>query len=701
MVGSTRRPTNLLVTHLELVHILSMQVHLLSLSGFQNSMVLVHLLFLVLVSRELQLQAATLHYSSLLVLLLQKDSLLRLQRIQFSTKFLALQARVLPKTSLVLDPLLSARPTLLDLPHTEGSSFLLLLVLQPLQVTPQRNSVEIHQKVLIYTSSTERELPRDADLLQKLSRQLSDYLGNSTIQISTLLHTTVSTEISVSRLDLHSRSGGGLNEDGTGPGIVTTRYLPDYPGNEGPIVLSGKMALVVPMLLSIPLVLSSLLVSELMFLRIMMVLSKSVLVKDSFLQLKLVVHSMTSPLLVLVLIDSIESSDTMVMIEILELQELSQSPPRRERPKKELSQSKVLVDSIKSVEAASDEATTFSEVGSGSLYTMSGLAESVTAAELVAGTQTLVGTAEESFIAQTPEETATITLSGTGFAQRRSRIRWFWNTYSIQYRKSCYWNQSLSQSIWSLQYSVWCLRKQLESQEQQVRFLSILLVLQKQDTSKYSKTLFLLELSHYLENSLTQISITLQHTLDLEILLSVVQLLSSSYQELSPYSDYSLSMELLEKDLYLPKKIQFSSTSTEMLLQERLQFTKTSFLLAFLLSVARRDQRNCELWILWGRQRSWNFRNYYTFQHSSCSSICRLHSTYWQGHIGTLPSRWCCWNQKGLPPYSATGSLFKYDSSDEAYARSTYVGIGQVNFFSAGFTEILRFEEGRTYVVII
>ena len=54
-----------------------------------------------------------------------------------------------------------------------------------------------------------------------------------------------------------------------------------------------------------------------------------------------------------------------------------------------------------------------------------------------------------------------------------------------------------------------------------------------------------------------------------------------------------------------------------------------------------------------------------------------------------------------FPPYSATGSLFKYDSSDEAYARSTYVGIGQVNFFGAGFTEILRFEEGRTYVVII
>ena len=69
--------------------------------------------------------------------------------------------------------------------------------------------------------------------------------------------------------------------------------------------------------------------------------------------------------------------------------------------------------------AGQGEAATFSEIGSGSLFAIGGIAESTTAAELVAGTSIFNGTAEESFIANTPENTATITLSGTGVAQRR------------------------------------------------------------------------------------------------------------------------------------------------------------------------------------------------------------------------------------------------------------------------------------------
>ena len=507
MVGSTRRPTNLLVTHLELVHILSMQVHLLSLSGFQNSMVLVHLLFLVLVSRELQLQAATLHYSSLLVLLLQKDSLLRLQRIQFSTKFLALQARVLPKTSLVLDPLLSTRPTLLDLPHTEGSSFLLLLVLQPLQVTPQRNSVEIHQKVLIYTSSTERELPRDADLLQKLSTatlRLSGELNHPDIDFTP--HYGIDRNIGIETGFTFSPGGISTKMEQDQVSLLPDIYL---------IILVMKVQLysvvrllVVPMLLSIPLVLSSLLVSELMFLRIMMVLSKSVLVKDSFLQLKLVVHSMTSPLLVLVLIDSIESSDTMVMIEILELQELSQSPPRRERPKKELSQSKVLVDSIKSVELHptkqqhSPKLVLDPSTQCRVLQSLLLLPNSLLELKLW-----LVRQKNPSLLKLQKKLQQLLYLEQALLNAEQNTMVLEHLQYTIP-KKLLLESESLSKYLVA---SVFCLvlRKQLESQEQQVRFLSILLVLQKQDTSKYSKTLFLLELSHYLENSLTQISITL------------------------------------------------------------------------------------------------------------------------------------------------------------------------------------------------
>ena len=64
--------------------------------------------------------------------------------------------------------------------------------------------------------------------------------------------------------------------------------------------------------------------------------------------------------------------------------------------------------------AATDEATTFSEVGGGSLFAIGGISETVTASELVAGTSIFNGEADVAFSAQTPEDTATLTLSGVG-----------------------------------------------------------------------------------------------------------------------------------------------------------------------------------------------------------------------------------------------------------------------------------------------
>ena len=69
--------------------------------------------------------------------------------------------------------------------------------------------------------------------------------------------------------------------------------------------------------------------------------------------------------------------------------------------------------------AYSDLKAVFREVGSGSLYSIGGISESAAAAELVAGTSIFNGTAQESFIAQTPENTANITLSGTANAFRQ------------------------------------------------------------------------------------------------------------------------------------------------------------------------------------------------------------------------------------------------------------------------------------------
>jgi len=72
--------------------------------------------------------------------------------------------------------------------------------------------------------------------------------------------------------------------------------------------------------------------------------------------------------------------------------------------------------------AGQDEATSSVEVGSGSLFAVGGIAEATAAAELVAGTSIFNGTAEESFSAQTPEDTATITLSGDAGAFRQRQF---------------------------------------------------------------------------------------------------------------------------------------------------------------------------------------------------------------------------------------------------------------------------------------
>ena len=57
--------------------------------------------------------------------------------------------------------------------------------------------------------------------------------------------------------------------------------------------------------------------------------------------------------------------------------------------------------------------------------------------------------------------------------------------------------------------------------------------------------------------------------------------------------------------------------------------------------------------------------------------------------------------RRAWAPVYGSGSFKKLASLDEAFARTTYIGAGTVNFFGAAPTEILVFEEGRTYVVII
>ena len=115
----------------------------------QVGLVLVHSPYLVLPSRELLLQVAQHLYSTLLVVL-KKDTLLRLQKEQFCSIFLILQTRVSPKTLLDLELYLSQVE--LEYQLTQELSTSRVLVFRHSLVLVSSDPVSIHQKELTYTS---------------------------------------------------------------------------------------------------------------------------------------------------------------------------------------------------------------------------------------------------------------------------------------------------------------------------------------------------------------------------------------------------------------------------------------------------------------------------------------------------------------------------------------------------------------------
>ena len=146
------------------------------------------------------------------------------------------------------------------------------------------------------------------------------------------------------------------------------------------------------------------------------------------------------------------------------------------------------------------------------------------AAELVAGTSIFNGTGRRMpSSAQTPENTATLTLSGdrsVAFNADTSSMD-LELSHSEGTIKSCYWCSSICYWIRYIQWTWWSCRGNSRTICCKSNSYRYHMVLQKQDTSKYSKTSFHLVHSHYLENLHIQISTSLQHTLVLEMLLSL------------------------------------------------------------------------------------------------------------------------------------------------------------------------------------
>ena len=220
--------------------------------------------------------------------------------------------------------------------------------------------------------------------------------------------------------------GGGLNEDGTGPGIVTTRFLPKYPAS-GTIIIEGK---------AIGRTNAPILTDGTIYILGIGTEGNGQIGDDGIGDLNGVEFGAKERF-----VPATEFGAGSLLFDF-------QTTGAEARPVKVfgyygddkdpgtsgqitirqeggiLTIERTIVPEIGSGTftysgAGQGEATTSVEIGSGSLFAIGGIAESTTAAELVAGTSIFNGTAVESFSAQTPEDTATITLSGTGVAQRR------------------------------------------------------------------------------------------------------------------------------------------------------------------------------------------------------------------------------------------------------------------------------------------
>ena len=129
---------------------------LLRLSGFRNITVKAHLSLLVfpLLQLELLLQVVIQFFGTLLVLLLQRGILLRLQRIQFSTILVGQGfPRRLQKIGLVLELSVLLRLRRLDLPLTEESSSHLQVVLLPFLVTQPRSGAVSYTHLTLPTKA--------------------------------------------------------------------------------------------------------------------------------------------------------------------------------------------------------------------------------------------------------------------------------------------------------------------------------------------------------------------------------------------------------------------------------------------------------------------------------------------------------------------------------------------------------------------
>ena len=352
--------------------------------------------------------------------------------------------------------------------------------------------------------------------------------------------------------------------------------------------------------------------------------------------------------------------------------------------------------------AGQDEKTTFSEVGGGSLFAVGGIAESAAAAELVAGTSIFNGTAEESFIAQTPENTATLSLSGESVA---FRLREFDGSGTLTLRRD-------------------------------------------------NVVLTGVRLSHVGTGSLFALGSAAEATVEPSAASAVLTRISGDadtrtlavFQDFVPSGTFTISGELTHPDIdYTPAytgigNITISGTADEKGFFREVGVGIATFSGASIVRFTADSVEGTVLFDLKGASALTEINQVYGYygddNDPGTSGITTISgdaaTRYFQVFQDFVPSGTFTISNTSLvhpfvdyTPSIGIGVAVLYQTSGtalesvskgnyttqgffkglagakESQARATYVGIGQVNTYGIAQTEYLVFEEGRTYVVII
>ena len=352
--------------------------------------------------------------------------------------------------------------------------------------------------------------------------------------------------------------------------------------------------------------------------------------------------------------------------------------------------------------AYSDFKSTFTEVGSGSLYSIGGSSENVAAAELVAGTSIFNGTAQESFIAQTPENTATLTLSGTGDAFRQ-RIWVGTGNISLSNNIKVVTGIRISLAGNGSLFGFGAAAEAIPYQG----FASSVLVdfvgeAETREIAVYQDhvTSGILTFSGALSHPLIDFTpapkgsglFTVGGTLDLKVFTREI---GSGSATITGGSDVKFISQAGEGTILYDLKGASAIT--------KLHWVYQDFVTSGIATVSG----------LGGTREIQNYGYYGDDRDPGTSGNITISGTplvhpdvRYIPHVGIgvavlYDIDGTSSERRAWAPVYGTGSFKKFASLDEAYARTSYIASGQVNINGIAPTEILVFEEGRTYVVII